>query len=62
MVAVPLVTARMTRDGPGGAIAVQLPSRAVVTVVSGVNAFVWLSGAARRLTGCPASGAPWLVV
>ena len=47
---------------PVATVAVQLPSRPVVTVVSGVNAFVWLSGAARRLTGCPASGAPWLVV
>ena len=52
----------MTRDGPGGSVAVQLPSEAVVTAAASVNAFEPLSGAVRIATGWPASGMPALLI
>ena len=52
----------MIRDGPGGSVAVQLPSGPVVTAAAWVNAFEPLSGAVRIATGWPASGRPALLI
>lgn len=52
----------MTRDGPGGSAAVQLPSKVVVTAAASVNAFEALSGAVRIAIGWPASGIPALLI
>ena len=52
----------MIRDGPGGRVAVQLPSGPVVTAAACVNAFEPLSGAVRIATGWPASGRPALLI
>src|ERR1700733_11115490 len=62
IVAVPLVTARMIRDGPGGSVADQLPFGPVVTTATCRNAPELLSGAARIRTGWPDSGVPDAVV
>ena len=48
----------MIREGPGGRVAVQLPSGPVVTAAAWVNAFEPLSGAVKTATGWPASGRP----
>ena len=52
----------MIREGPGGSVAVQLPSGPVVTAAAWVNAFEPLSGAVRIATGWPASGRPALLI
>ena len=52
----------MIREGPGGRVAVQLPSGPVVTAAAWVNAFEPLSGAVRIATGWPASGRPALLI
>src|ERR1700752_5396160 len=62
MVAVPLVTARIIRDGPGGIVALQLPFAVVVAVPTWLNASVLLFGAAKMCTGSPGSVEPVTVV
>ena len=52
----------MIREGPGGSVAVQLPSGPVVTAAACVNAFEPLSGAVRIATGWPAIGRPALLI
>ena len=52
----------MIRDGPGGSVAVQLPSGLVVTAAACANAFEPLSGAVRIATGWPAMGMPALLI
>ena len=57
----PAYTARMTLDGPGGSVAVQLPSWPVFTDVASVKAFEPSSGAVRIAIGWLASGRPALL-
>ena len=62
IVAVPPVTARMIREGPGGSVADQPPFGPVVTTASWLKAPELLSGAARMRTDWPGSGTPAAVV
>ena len=65
----PSVTARMMRDGPGGIVALQLPSGPVVAVASWLNAaravvryredLDWLAGQRDALAAVVYS--PWIV-